>query len=48
MGRRLTSPALYDATRDAGLGEVIVVFRNPFDMETIERIGEVRATLGNR
>jgi F420-dependent oxidoreductase-like protein len=32
---------------DAGLGEIIVVFRNPFDMETMERIGEVRAALGS-
>ena len=31
----------------AGLGEIVVVFRNPFDMETMERIGEVRAALGD-
>ena len=29
----------------AGLDEVILVFRHPFDLETIERIGEVRAAL---
>ena len=33
--------------RDLGVGEVIVVFRDPFDLETIERIGEVRAALGD-
>ena len=32
--------------RALGLGELIVVFRAPFDLETIERIGEVRAALG--
>ena len=32
---------------EAGLDEVIVVFRNPFDMETMDRIGEVRATLAD-
>jgi alkanesulfonate monooxygenase SsuD/methylene tetrahydromethanopterin reductase-like flavin-dependent oxidoreductase (luciferase family) len=31
--------------RDIGLGEVMFVFRDPFDLETIERIGEVRAAL---
>ena len=30
---------------DAGIGEVEIVFRDPFDLETIERIGEVRAAL---
>ena len=29
-----------------GITEVMVVFRAPFDLETIERIGEVRAALG--
>jgi F420-dependent oxidoreductase-like protein len=29
----------------AGIDEVIVVFRHPFDMETMERVGEVRAAL---
>jgi F420-dependent oxidoreductase-like protein len=28
-----------------GVGEVMVVFRHPFDFETIERIGEVRAAM---
>jgi F420-dependent oxidoreductase-like protein len=32
--------------REAGLDEVIVVFRDPFDMETMQRIGEVREELG--
>ena len=30
---------------EAGVDEVIVVFRHPFDRETIARIGEVRAAL---
>jgi F420-dependent oxidoreductase-like protein len=30
-----------------GVGEVIFVFRHPFDLETIERLGEVRAALGD-
>lgn len=29
----------------AGVDEVIVVFRSPFDLETVERIGEVRSAL---
>ena len=33
------------ATAGIGVDEVIVVFRAPFDHETIERIGEVRAAL---
>jgi alkanesulfonate monooxygenase SsuD/methylene tetrahydromethanopterin reductase-like flavin-dependent oxidoreductase (luciferase family) len=37
---------LVDRYARAGLDEVIVVFRHPFDFETIERIGEVRAALG--
>ena len=28
-----------------GLDEVILVFRHPFDLETIERVGEVRTAL---
>ncbi len=32
--------------RALGVGELIIVFRAPFDLETIERIGEVRAALG--
>jgi alkanesulfonate monooxygenase SsuD/methylene tetrahydromethanopterin reductase-like flavin-dependent oxidoreductase (luciferase family) len=30
-----------------GVDEVIWIFRNPFDLETIERIGEVRAELAS-
>jgi alkanesulfonate monooxygenase SsuD/methylene tetrahydromethanopterin reductase-like flavin-dependent oxidoreductase (luciferase family) len=30
----------------AGVDEVVVVFRHPFDLETIRRLGEVRAALG--
>lgn len=32
--------------RDVGIGEVILVFRDPFDLETIERLGEIRAHMG--
>ena len=28
-----------------GVGEVMFTFRDPFDLETIERIGELRAAL---
>jgi F420-dependent oxidoreductase-like protein len=31
--------------RDAGFGHVILVFRSPFDLETMDRLGEVRARL---
>jgi F420-dependent oxidoreductase-like protein len=31
-----------------GIAEVMIVFRSPFDLETIERIGEVRASLDAR
>ncbi len=34
-----------DGYRRIGVGEVIAVFRSPFDLETIERLGEVRAAL---
>jgi F420-dependent oxidoreductase-like protein len=37
--------AYLDGYRRIGVGEVIFVFRQPFDLETIERIGEVRAEL---
>ena len=37
--------AFVDTYRRLGIGEVIFVFRDPFDLETIERIGEVRAAL---
>jgi alkanesulfonate monooxygenase SsuD/methylene tetrahydromethanopterin reductase-like flavin-dependent oxidoreductase (luciferase family) len=36
-----------DGYRRIGIGEVMFVFRDPFDLETIERIGEVRAALGD-
>lgn len=39
--------AFADAHRRAGVGEIIVVFRDPFDLETIGRLGEVRAALGD-
>lgn len=43
------SPAAFAAFveryREVGVGEVIVVVRDPFDLETIGRIGEVRAAL---
>ena len=35
--------ASMDAYRRLGVGEVMFVFRHPFDLETIERIGEVRS-----
>ena len=38
--------AYVDGYRRIGIEEVIFVFRTPFDLETIERIGEVRAALG--
>jgi hypothetical protein len=31
--------------REAGISEVVIVFRAPFDTETLERIGEVREAL---
>lgn len=38
--------AFVDGYREIGVNEVIVVFRDPFDLESIERIREVRAALG--
>jgi F420-dependent oxidoreductase-like protein len=38
--------AYVDGYRRIGVGEVIVVFRSPYDLETIGRLGEVRAALG--
>jgi F420-dependent oxidoreductase-like protein len=35
-----------DGYREIGIGEVIFVFRSPFDLETIDRIADVRAALG--
>jgi F420-dependent oxidoreductase-like protein len=53
-GRGLTvggSPAevadYLDGYRRIGVGEVVFVFRHPFDLETIGRIDEVRAALGD-
>jgi F420-dependent oxidoreductase-like protein len=37
--------AYIDAYRQIGVGEVVFIFRSPFDLETIERLGEVRAEL---
>jgi alkanesulfonate monooxygenase SsuD/methylene tetrahydromethanopterin reductase-like flavin-dependent oxidoreductase (luciferase family) len=37
--------AYLDRYRQIGVGEVMVVFREPFDVETIERLGEVRTEL---
>ena len=36
----------FDGYRRNGVGEVILVFRSPFDLESIARIGEVRDALG--
>ena len=38
--------AFFDDYRRNGVGEVIIVFRSPFDFETIARIGQVRDALG--
>ncbi len=38
--------AYVEGYRRIGVAEVIVVFRAPFDLETIERLDEVRAALG--
>ena len=38
--------ALVDQYRQVGVREVIFTFRSPFDMESIERLGEVREALG--
>ena len=46
VGGDATAVARYLAGyRDDGIGEVIVVFRSPFDRETIERVGELRGAL---
>ena len=37
----------FDGYRRNGVGEIIFVFRSPFDLETIGRIGELRAALGD-
>ncbi len=38
--------AYIEGYRRIGVGEVIFVFRHPFDVESIERVGEVRGALG--
>jgi alkanesulfonate monooxygenase SsuD/methylene tetrahydromethanopterin reductase-like flavin-dependent oxidoreductase (luciferase family) len=38
--------AYLDGYRRSGIGEVVFVFRHPFDVETIGRLDEVRAALG--
>lgn len=40
--------AYIDELRKVGVSEVIFTFRAPFDLETIERIGELRIALGDR
>ena len=45
-GRRRHSRSYFDGYRRNGVGEVIFVFRSPFDLESIARIGEVRDALG--
>ena len=37
--------AYAEGYRRLGVGEVVFTFRSPFDLETIERLGEVRAAL---
>jgi hypothetical protein len=37
--------ALLRPYQEIGVGEVLCTFRSPFDLETIRRIGEVRALL---
>ena len=37
--------AALDAYRRLGIGELVFVFRHPFDVETIERLGEIRTAL---
>jgi alkanesulfonate monooxygenase SsuD/methylene tetrahydromethanopterin reductase-like flavin-dependent oxidoreductase (luciferase family) len=39
--------AYLDGYRRTGVGEVIFVFRQPFDLESIERVGEVRQAPGD-
>jgi alkanesulfonate monooxygenase SsuD/methylene tetrahydromethanopterin reductase-like flavin-dependent oxidoreductase (luciferase family) len=46
VGGPPTEVAAYlERYRRIGIGEVMFVFREPFDIETIERLGEVRAEL---
>jgi alkanesulfonate monooxygenase SsuD/methylene tetrahydromethanopterin reductase-like flavin-dependent oxidoreductase (luciferase family) len=46
-GSPLEVASYVDGYRQIGVGEVIFVFRHPFDFETIERVGEVRVALGD-
>jgi alkanesulfonate monooxygenase SsuD/methylene tetrahydromethanopterin reductase-like flavin-dependent oxidoreductase (luciferase family) len=39
--------AYLDGYRKNDVGEVIFVFRSPFDLETIQRVGELRDALGD-
>ena len=39
--------AYLDGYRRNGVGEIIFVFRSPFDLETIQRVGELRAALAD-
>ncbi len=39
--------AYLDGYRRNGIREIIFVFRSPFDLETISRVGELRAALGD-
>ena len=45
-GDPATVAAFLDGYARIGVSEVIVVFRDPVDLETIERVGELRAALG--
>jgi F420-dependent oxidoreductase-like protein len=46
IGGSVAAVAAYAATlRAIGIGEIIFTVRSPFDLETIERVGEVRAAL---
>ena len=42
---RAAEAELLDGYVRDGVSEVIVVFRNPVDLETIERVGELRTAL---
>ena len=46
VGGPVTAVAAYlDGYRRLGVAEIIFTFRDPFDLETIERVGELRAAL---
>jgi alkanesulfonate monooxygenase SsuD/methylene tetrahydromethanopterin reductase-like flavin-dependent oxidoreductase (luciferase family) len=48
VGGPVTEVAPYLARyRDLGVGEVIVIFRAPFDVETLERVGELRSAVAD-